>query len=387
MAFDATAYYVESGEVIFARRDVGAAEWTTTRTGLFGAVDDAHNVISLAVDGNGMVHLAWGMHNSRLRYATSVAGGAGPFVVDSMLGTEESRVTYPEFYARSDGGLYFLYRDGESGAGDLVLNRFDATAGLWMRVSHALVSGAGEYSPYWQAALDSRDRLHLSWTWRESDDASTNSDIMYAVAADASGETWTTSSGVAYDLPITPTTAEVAVGVVAGSNLINQTGMTTDDDGRPFIATYWRTGEVTQYMVVALDAEGEWTVTNTGLRTTSFELGGIGTRALPLARPDIAVTGTGMDAKVHLLLRDDERDGAFTIASGRLSDDSSWGVRDLTMGTHLGRWEPTYDRDAWRTDGILMVYVQRVMQPDGDGDAVVRSAPAYVVEVDPSTLG
>jgi hypothetical protein len=39
-----------------------------------------------------------------------------------MIGHKENRVTYPEFYDLPGGGLLFLYRDGSSGNGDLMLN-------------------------------------------------------------------------------------------------------------------------------------------------------------------------------------------------------------------------------------------------------------------------
>ncbi|WNM24366.1 BNR repeat-containing protein [Demequina capsici] len=383
--FEAVAYYDAAAQVVLARRDEGASGWTVSGTGLYGDPDDAHNVISLGVDGNGTLHLAWGVHNAQLRYATSAAGGRGAFVRGTILGDDESRVTYPQFYARSDGGLYLMYRDGVSGNGTVVLDRFDATTLTWSRIATSLISGDGERSPYWEAVVDSQDRLHVMWTWRDTPDVASNHDIMYAVAADDTGLTWTDSSGAEYDLPITADTAEVAVAVPQGSNLMNQTGLTVDADDRPYLATYWAEGGITQYRVVTRTAApGGWTVLDTGIRNTTFEMAGAGTKALPLARPDIAVSGSGTDAVIHLLIRDDERDGAFSIATSVAGGE--WHVRDVTAGSDLGWWEPTYDRDAWRRQGLLTVYVQRLIQTDGDSGAPARRSPAYLVTVDPAAL-
>ncbi|MFD1858890.1 hypothetical protein EHW97_05595 [Aeromicrobium camelliae] len=120
-----TAYYDENGALVLARRS-GGGRWEYERSMHTGNPTDAHNSISIAVDGSGYLHVSWGHHNSPLSYARSVAPLSlelGP--KESMVGRGETLVTYPEFYRLPDGGLFFLYRFGRSGAGDLVLNRYD----------------------------------------------------------------------------------------------------------------------------------------------------------------------------------------------------------------------------------------------------------------------
>ncbi|WP_418606433.1 BNR-4 repeat-containing protein [Georgenia sp. SUBG003] len=118
------AYYNPSGELVLARdRDAGTweYEWTPYR----GNVVDAHNSISIAVDGDGYLHVAWSHHNSPLRYARSVAPGSLELGRErSMISPydQESVVTYPEFFRLPDGDLFFLYRDGASGNGNVVLS-------------------------------------------------------------------------------------------------------------------------------------------------------------------------------------------------------------------------------------------------------------------------
>jgi hypothetical protein len=85
-------------------------------------VRDAHNAIGIAVDGRGVLHVAWDHHNSPLRYARGIAPGSlelGETI--PMTGRRETRVTCPEFYNLADGGLLFIYRDGASGSGNLLM--------------------------------------------------------------------------------------------------------------------------------------------------------------------------------------------------------------------------------------------------------------------------
>ena len=129
-----------------------------------------------------------------------------------MTGRQERSVSYPEFYRQPDGKLLFLYRDGGSGRGDLVMNRYDPAAAAgsgWTRLHDQLISGEGKRNAYTQAFLDHRGTLHLSWVWRESPDVASNHDMAYARSRDG-GLTWEKSSGERYTLPITAATAEPA---------------------------------------------------------------------------------------------------------------------------------------------------------------------------------
>jgi hypothetical protein len=69
-------------------------------------------------------------------------------------------VSYPEFYRLPDGNLLFLYRDGGSGRGDLVMNRYEvATQAPGRGCTSHLVSGEGRRNAYWQAFLDHARQL------------------------------------------------------------------------------------------------------------------------------------------------------------------------------------------------------------------------------------
>src|SRR5437667_7151358 len=98
------AFYDESGSVVLAKRKLTEMHWETHRTQYVGDIKDAHRTISIAVDGDGYIHMAWDHHDTRLRYCRGLSPGSlelGPEL--KMTGKLEDRVTYPEFYNLSDG--------------------------------------------------------------------------------------------------------------------------------------------------------------------------------------------------------------------------------------------------------------------------------------------
>ncbi len=248
---------------------------------------DAHNIISLAVDGSGYLHLAWDHHNDSLRYCRSISPGALELTPKLPMTLRENRVTYPEFYRLPGGDLLFFFREGESGRGNLVINRYDHKAHTWQRVHESLIDGEGQRSAYWQASTDDKGRIHLSWVWRETSDVATNHDLCYAFSDDE-GVTWKMSTGERYTLPIKQDAAEYAWHIPQQHELINQTAMTADASGNPYIATYWRetSDSVPQYRVVYHNDEG-WHMVQVSHRQTPFSLRGGGTKRIPVSRPQV----------------------------------------------------------------------------------------------------
>jgi hypothetical protein len=149
------AFYNAESKVVLAKRTLNSEKWELKVTSLQGRTKDAHNCICLAFDGAGYLHLSWDHHGDPLRYCRSVAPLSlelGP--KESMLGTKEQRVTYPEFYRMPDGDLLLFYRDGASGNGNLVLNRYEVKQRRWLRLQDNLIDGEGKRNAYWQVAVD-----------------------------------------------------------------------------------------------------------------------------------------------------------------------------------------------------------------------------------------
>lgn len=381
------AYYNADGQAVLARR-INEGEWAFFDTGLRASVRDAHNVISVAIDGKGFVHLAWSDHAGAMTYARTDAPHSVRFVKRTMLGELEDSVTYPEFYNLRNGDLLFLYRDGSSGNGNLVLNRFSVKEEKWTRLQNNLISGEDRLSPYWQAVVDSKDRLHISWVWRETPDVKTNFNMNYAVSSDGSFTEFRKSTGEKYSLPITESTCEVIREIPQGSALINQTSMNVDDEDKPFIASYWREEGAVQYHLLRFDGKN-WKCENTNLRKTDFELSSVGTKKIPIARPQILVDGAGKDTKVILLLRDEERGSKVSAA---VFDYDSTAARfklreysDLT-DFGVGVWEPDFDMNLWKKEKRINVLVQNCFySPDTATNSVIRAEDVYVLELKTET--
>ncbi|KQY82481.1 MULTISPECIES: BNR repeat-containing protein [Roseateles] len=374
------AFYDKDANVVLGKRKLGTDAWELKTTPYQGNALDAHNSISLMVDGAGYLHLAWDHHNSALRYARSASPGALALTNPlPMTGLDERSVSYPEFHRQPDGNLLFFYRDGGSGRGNLVINRYDTSTQAWTRLHGNLISGEGRRNAYWQAFLDAHGTLHVSWVWRESPDVASNHDLAYARSRDG-GRSWETADGRLYKLPITAASAEYAARIPQHSELINQTAMSADKDGQPYIASYWRRAgrTVPQYQVVYRDG-GAWKTLELDFRRAPFSLSGGGTKALPISRPQIMVDAQGDKPTALLVFRDEERGSRVSVA--RITDFNAarWTVHDLTTEA-VGAWEPSFDTELWRTRGELNLFLQAVRQVDGEGTANVPPSRVRVLQ-------
>ena len=367
------AYYDPTGHMVIAKRKLGDMTWERNRTDHIGNVRDAHNGISLGVDGTGLLHVSWDHHGHPLRYATAVEPGSimlGP--KKAMTGKVEGRVTYPQFFPLPDGRLLFFYRDGSSGNGNLVLNRYDPATHKWTQLHDNLIDGEGQRNAYWQACVGDDGRVHISWVWRETGDVATNHDLCYAVSDDF-GETWHRSDGTPYTARINQAIAEVVSRIPQKSELINQTSMTAHD-GQVLITSYWRPpGASAPQMMLVSWKSGVWSTEQITDRKLDFSLRGGGTRGIPLSRPQVLVSKDGP----MVIYRDDENSGRLVLAR---KSDGKWTISELTKEP-LGRWEPTYDRALWRSQGKLHVFLQRVEQIEGEGLADVPPTLVSILEV------
>lgn len=378
-----TAWYGANESLILAKRKIGDLSWTVHMTKYKGNVSDAHNCISLAVDGEGYVHVSWDHHNNPLHYAVSVAPGSLELgEMQPMTGTSEKSVSYPQFYSQADGGLLFLYRDGASGNGNLILNHYDLKTKKWSQVQPALIDGEGKRNAYWQACTDAAGTLHLSWVWRETGDVATNHDVCYAKSADG-GKTWTKTDGSVYEMPIKQANAEIALKIPQKSDLINQTSMFADAQGHPYIATYFRPAGAAapQFCLIFNDGK-EWKSTQVLDRKLDFKLAGGGTKRIPVSRPLVLADSKDGKTRAFFIFRDAERDNKVSIATCNDLSKPQWTVKDLTS-SGVGQWEPTYDPIAWQQRNTIALFVQKVGQGDGEKLEEVPPQPVQVLEYKP----
>ncbi|WP_334167874.1 BNR repeat-containing protein [Phocaeicola paurosaccharolyticus] len=374
------SFYDAEGWLTIGKRKLGSQNWTLSRSQYRGKVSDAHNIISMMADGEGYLHVAFDHHGNRLNYCRSVAPESIQLAQkESMIAKDEEDVTYPEFYRLPSGDLLFAYRSGASGRGNLVLNRYSLNEHKWSRVQDILIDGENQRNAYWQMYVDKSGIIHLSWVWRETWMVETNHDMCYACSKDG-GESWERSDGTKYQLPINAANAEYAWRIPQNHELINQTSMSADAQGNPYIATYWRDGNdsIPQFRMI-WNEKGKWHCDIVGNRTTPFSLKGGGTKMIPISRPRMVVDGN----RAFYIFRDMERGSKASLAYKNDIHNGSeqWTVIDLTDFS-LNAWEPSYDSELWKKNKKLHIYIQQTNQ--GDGEKSVESAPTavYVLEID-----
>lgn len=374
------AYYDKEGYVTVGKRKIGSSVWNIKKLTYKGNIEDAHNIISIGIDGEGFLHLAFDHHGNALKYCRSIEPGSLDFgELEKMTYRDEDDVTYPEFYTLPNGDMIFAYRSGSSGRGNLILNRYDISKKKWERIRDLLIDGEDQRNAYWQMFIDKKGVIHISWVWRETWMVETNHDLCYAWSRDG-GKNWEKSNGSLYNLPITLDSSEIIWEIPQNSELINQTGMTADKNGNPYIATYWRDTEakVPQYRLVWNDGE-KWESCQIGNRKEPFSLSGGGTKMIPISRPRIVCDGK----KALYLFRDEERGSVVSVAYTPHIGVEKWEIFDLTDFS-VDAWEPTIDQNLWNREGLLNVFVQSTHQ--GDGEKVAKtennSSMIYILQID-----
>ena len=128
-------FYDDDGYVMIGKRELGDTEFETIQTEITGEPTNAHNNISIITDGDGVIHLTVNFHNGHLHYYRGQSPGSLNLTRRTMIGQnhgsvadQENQVTYTEFYRLPSGDLIFVYRNGTSGNGDMVLNRYSVSS-------------------------------------------------------------------------------------------------------------------------------------------------------------------------------------------------------------------------------------------------------------------
>jgi len=395
--FDASAAF--NNTIWIGRRTLGSSEWEVFRHPTFtaNAITDGHDVISYGIDGEGYMHVSWGMHGDAFHYSRSTAPvtGTAPIVLgpDTTMTGRENTVTYPQFLLLPDGDLLFLFREGSSGNGDTYLNRYDTATRTWDNVHRSgttqlpFIKGTG-WAPNYNAypnmpVVDAGGVFTLTWCWRYEpyggdspageDGYQTNNNFAFARSTDA-GLTWQRFDATPYGLPVSrngesgdpATAAEHIATIPEGYSLINQASMCLDQAGHPVIGSWWAPGTGAgnyrrQYMVVfrnnhgtASTADDTWDTRTVSDRTSNPTTTKYSEAAVrDLGRP---VVVTDDHDRIIVAYRDDEGSNGLTIVhSLPKSDDPErlvWIQFDLTTD-NLGNYEPIIDNELWMRERQL----------------------------------
>ncbi len=341
------AYYDSVGSVILAKRELDSEDFEIKETALKGNVNDAHNSISIIVDGEDYLHLCYNQHFTELNYYRNIKPGSLDLIKIPMTG-KENNVTYPQFFIY-ENDLLFICREGHG----LVINRYDTKTQTWSRLQDNILQNA-----YWQTCVVN-DTIYLSWCWRETADVSSNHDICFAKSAD--GKSWYKTNNEQYQLPITQETAEYAMRITQNSGLMNQTSMSIDSKGNPYIATYIHS----DYYLIYLDNQ-TWQIEQITDRRAKFELSGIGTKRVPISRPLILID---KEDKIYLVFRDENK-----LFLAKKND--KWKTESIYDS--VGYYEPCYDKESWSRNNELNLFIQRVGQGDNEALDTLRAQKVII---------
>lgn len=392
--------------VCVARRPSGGSTWSTVRTGYSvsnSVIADDHCSISIGVDGNGYMSIAFGTHAAPMRYITTTtkvdtaAWTSLSFRATANFGDPlaTNAVTYPEFYnIPGSKDLLFTYRNGGSGNGDMYVVRYDATAKTFSptRVIDGTSTSVSAYTN--NLVHDSRGNLLMSWVWRETGGYQTNHDIMLVKSADE-GKTWTDFSGLSLSMPLSPANVTPAITIPQGSSLINTTTMAVDHQDRPLIATWYAPehengNEVRQYMLDWWDG-AKW-IESPVTRRTSETVNGQITTTVPTNDNNVRELGRPLvllDELDRVLVVHRSIDNGNCLEVAYSTDRINWDFVRLN-DVSLGNWESaSYDKALWESENKLTLLYEQVGSgsPAGTISMLEWDARAYFDSIpEPATI-
>lgn len=347
------AYWTHAGKLVVAARDLPDGDWTQNRMDVDIGQLDGHWTPAVGVGPDGHVFICYNTRGSppTWRRSTNPADvtAFGP-EQEGMTDENEFDANYPTFTRLDDGTLLFSYRQGWSGDGDWMLNRWNGEAEEWQPLQHSLISrhaGGETYNAYpWNPVQSTDGVLHYFFCWRGTGGVQTNQQLSYARSPDG-GETWTTSDGVEYDLPITKDSVEVVDPIEPNSNLINQGWAAYHPKTSAPHVAYYRDDDAGKTQIFhARLADGEWEIEAVTDRDTNIGLGGPGVVASPIGRMGIVV---GDEGHVHILTRDFQRGSWPLLLEKR---DEEW-TTTLLYKRNMTWSDMHIDQERWEQDRVL----------------------------------
>jgi hypothetical protein len=273
------AYYSAERVMTLAQRELNTNAWTFTELpSKLGW--DSHNYIAMTLDPEGHLHVSGNMHGVPLVYFRSETPLDSRVMVpvNRMTGEREKRVTYPRFMKGPDGALLFTYRDGGSGNGSTLWNRYDCASKTWARLmSEPLFDGQGLRNAYPHGPALGKDGFyHLTWVWRDTPACETCHDISYIRSRDMIR--WENAFGKPLALPIRLGAEVVVDPVPVKGGLINPCQAVGFDSQGRVIVTYTKYDAAGHLQLMNARCEGgAWKAYQTSDWNYRWEFSGGGT--------------------------------------------------------------------------------------------------------------
>jgi hypothetical protein len=361
------AYFNAKHEMTVAQCPVGSGNWQKkTLSSRIGW--DSHNYVTLAVDATGHIHLSGNMHNVPLIYfRTEEPGNVQTMSRFAMVGRDERNCTYPVFLKDAEKNLMFLYRDGGSGNGSSIVNRYDGATKTWSRfLDEPLFDGQGDRNSYPLGPAAGPDgRFHLVWVWRDTPDCATNHHLSYVRSDDL--KHWETAAGAPLTLPLRLDQEEAWIDPVpSGGGIINGCQkLVFDSELRPIVSYHKSDDNGNMQVYVARFQDGAWRKRAITSWDKPIEFSGFG--SMPFI--GIQISGLRRLGADHFVLDYRHRDygrGSLVIDEHTLSPTADHPAIETTYPQQL--LKPTSDwpgmlvrtaEDASETDGADTKYLLR----------------------------
>jgi hypothetical protein len=317
---------------------------------------DEHNTISMGISGDGKIHLSFDHHDVPLNYRVSSTGiaktipatwSASAFgaVQHSLPGSVGpwTPLTYPRFERIDKGDLLMEFRIGQSGAGDSWIHRYSSTSGQWSQVGKYLQGE--DNNAYINGFTNSAGKLFVSWTVRETPDASTNHDFYFALSEDA-GRSWKQTNGQTVALPIKPSTSDIKVFTIPqNSQIINQEAQCADEKGRFHALMRDNSTGTSRFYHYLRTADGKFS-------KTAINAAGLSTPPYLAYRGKIAATGDNLVAILPDAPKQTVQIWGAT-AGGAYTDWKKLGEIANMAG------EPLVDEERLKKNGVLSLFVRQ----------------------------
>ena len=298
-SYQYVAYYDQNEFLTVAQRTIDGAAWAYHK---FSNIQSTwqtlgHHLIAMQIDSSNIVHIAAAMHAEPLKYFRMTSpNDLNSFVqYSSLVGSDESQVSYPVFLKDAAGKLFLTYRSGVSGNGIQLLDGYNAATRTWTRVVPTWFDGASanESAYIYGPTLGPDGKFHISWVWRNTGDVSTNHDVSYASSPDLVH--WSTASGSAITLPITPSTpGDIADPVPVNGGLFNGfTEVGFDSTNRVVLVypKYDPSGDTQLY--AARYESGSWHIVKETSWSYRWNVSGTGAQPLDIIPSPASPNGSG----------------------------------------------------------------------------------------------
>ncbi|QTN32710.1 BNR-4 repeat-containing protein [Akkermansiaceae bacterium] len=272
------AYYDKERRMTVASRKLDSQQWAyqvlPSQVGW-----DSHNYITMAMDSTGCLHVSGNMHADPLVYfRTEKPGDITSLKAFPMTGKQEGRATYPKFLADPSGSLLYNYRDGGSGRGNHIYNKYDPATRTWSRfLDKPLFDGETERSSYPSGPILGPDGFyHMIWVWRDTPDCATNNHLSYARSKDLIR--WESAFGEAIPLPIVLSEKQAWVDPIpSGGGIINGGASLLLRPGKaPLISYHKSDADGNMQLWVARPEKGKWGIHRLTDWDTPVQFGGNG---------------------------------------------------------------------------------------------------------------